>query len=137
MPRDISQEIKSLLDDNKIDDLKRFLAKRKCLNSCNMGLLYLFHTIQSAGILTTTIAAGYDMKELVWVGVGLNIIASLINIFEHNNNSISKRLLRDINSIRNDTYVDEDIMVDPEKDNNKSNNDNSNNDNSNKNVSII
>ena len=117
MSRDISIEIKKLLEDNKIDDLKRFLAKRKCLNTCNMCLLYLFHTVQSAGILTTTIAAGYDMKELVWVGVGLNILASLINIFEHNNNSMSKRLLKDIEAIRDDKYVDEGAIVDPEKDN--------------------
>ena len=117
MPRDISMEIKKLLDDNKIDDLKRFLNKRKCLNTCNMCLLYLFHTVQSAGILTTTIAAGYNIKELVWIGVGLNILASLINIFEHNNNSMSKRLLKDIEAIRDDKYVDEGALVEPDKDN--------------------
>jgi len=117
MSRDISLEIKTLLEYNKIDDLKRFLSKRKCLNSCNMCLLYLFHTIQSAGILTTTIAAGYNIKELIWVGVGLNIMASLINIFEHNNNSMSKRLLKDIEAIRDGTYVDEGNIVEPDKDN--------------------
>ena len=125
MPRDISMEIKTLLDDNKIDDLKRFLNKRKCLNTCNMCLLYLFHTVQSAGILTTTIAAGYNIKELVWVGVGLNILASLINIFEHNNNSMSKRLLKDIEAIRDDKYVDEGTLVESDKDNNSTKSDTS------------
>ena len=125
MPRDISMEIKKLLDDNKIDDLKRFLNKRKCLNTCNMCLLYLFHTVQSAGILTTTIAAGYNIKELVWVGVGLNILASLINIFEHNNNSMSKRLLKDIEAIRDDKYVDEGTLVESDKDNNSTKSDTS------------
>ena len=125
MPRDISMEIKTLLDDNKIDDLKRFLNKRKCLNTCNMCLLYLFHTVQSVGILTTTIAAGYNIKELVWVGVGLNILASLINIFEHNNNSMSKRLLKDIEAIRDDKYVDEGTLVESDKDNNSTKSDTS------------
>ena len=76
-----------------------------------MALVYLFHIVQSAGILTTTIAAGYDMKELVWVGVGLNIMASLLNVFEKTNNSMSKHLLKDINAIKEGTYVDEGTLV--------------------------
>jgi hypothetical protein len=51
------------------------------------------------------------MKELVWIGVGMNILASLINIFEKTNESISKRLLKDISAIKNGTYVDEGSMV--------------------------
>ena len=69
--------------------------------------MYLFHIVQSAGILTTTVAAGYDFKEFIWVGVGLNIIATIINAFEKTNSSISKGLLKDINAIRDGTYVDE------------------------------
>ena len=83
------------------------MSKRKCLNSCNLALVYLFHIVQSAGILTTTIAAGYDMKQLIWVGVGINILASLINVFEKTNNSISKHLLKDIQSIKDGTFIDE------------------------------
>ena len=87
------------------------MQKRKCLNEWNMVLIYLFHVVQSAGILTTTIAAGYDMKVLVWVGVGFNILASLINVFEKTNNGISKHLLKHINAIKDGTYVDEGTMV--------------------------
>ncbi len=76
-----------------------------------MALIYLFHIIQSAGILTTTIAAGYDMKSLVWAGVGLNILASLINVFEKTNNSISKRLMADIQAIKDGSFVDEGTVV--------------------------
>ena len=72
-----------------------------------MVLIYLFHIVQSAGILTTTIAAGYDMKLLVWVGVGLNITATLINVFEKTNSSISKNLMKDIQAIKEGSYVDE------------------------------
>jgi len=108
---DIDNEIKTIFNQNKIDDLKKFINKRNCLNVSNQVMNYLFHIVQSAGVLTTTIAAGYNMKELVWIGVGMNILASLINIFEKSNDAISKRLLKDIHAIKNGSYVDEGIMV--------------------------
>ncbi len=104
-------EIQTLFEQNKLDDLKSFMKRRKCLNTTNMVLVYLFHVIQSAGILTTTIAAGYDMKSLVWIGVGLNILASLVNVFEKTNNSISKALLKDIQAIKDGTFLDEGTAV--------------------------
>ena len=107
----VNTEIQAIFETNKLTDLKAFMNKRKCLNEWNMVLIYLFHIVQSAGILTTTIAAGYDMKLLVWVGVGFNILASLINVFEKTNNGISKHLLKDINANKDGTYVDEGIMV--------------------------
>lgn len=110
--QEIEAEIMNILNNNKIDDLKKFLEKRQCLNNTNQILSYMFHVIQSAGILTTTIAAGYNMKELVWIGIGMNLIASLINIFEKTNDSISKKLFKNIQSIKNGTYIDEAMMVD-------------------------
>ena len=82
-----------------------------------MYLGYIFHIAQTAGVLTTTIAAGYSIKELVWIGVGINCFASLINIFEQTNNNISARLLEDIKAIKSGTYVDEGIIIDPDQDN--------------------
>jgi GTP:adenosylcobinamide-phosphate guanylyltransferase len=79
-----------------------------------LALIYLFHIVQSAGILTTTVAAGYNFREIIWVGVGLNILASIINAFEKTNSSISKSLLKDINAIRDGTYVDESNIEMPE-----------------------
>jgi hypothetical protein len=112
----ISQEIQSILDKDKLEDLKQFISRRKCLNSWNIGLVYLFHFIQSVGILTTTIATGYDMKEIIWVGVGLNILASFINVIEKTNNGISKHLLKDITAIKDGTYIDESEVAEiPEK----------------------
>ena len=110
----VSTEIQSILEKNKLDDLKEFIGKRKCLNGCNLALIYLFHIVQSAGILTTTVAAGYNFKELIWVGVGLNIVATIINAFEKTNSSVSKGLLKDINAIRDGTYVDESAVEMPE-----------------------
>ena len=108
---DVTSEIQNLFEKNKLEDLKHFMEKRKCLNSWNMVLIYLFHVVQSAGILTTTIAAGYDMKVIVWVGVGFNILASLINVFEKTNTGISKHLMKDIQAIKNGTYVDEEPLI--------------------------
>ena len=110
---DISMQIQAIFEQNKLGDLKEFVRKRKCLNEFNTVLMYLFHVVQSAGILTTTIAAGYDMKELIWIGVGINIVASLINIFEKTNLSISKHLMKDIEAIRNGTFVDESDVIEP------------------------
>ena len=112
---DVSVEIQSIFEKNKLEDLKAFIEKRKCLNSWNIALIYLFHIIQSAGILTTTIAAGYNMKEIVWVGVGFNILASLLNVFEKTNASISKGLLKDIQLIKEGTFVDEGTIELPVK----------------------
>ena len=109
--KDLSTEIQHIFDTNKLDDLKEFINRRKCLNNWNIALVYLFHFIQSAGILTTTIAAGYDIKAIVWVGVGLNILASMINIFEKTNNGISKKLMKDIQAIKDGTYVDESVSA--------------------------
>jgi hypothetical protein len=109
--KDLGAEIQHIFDNNKLEDLKEFINRRKCLNNWSAALVYLFHFIQSAGILTTTIAAGYDIKSIVWVGVGLNILASMINIFEKTNNGISKKLMKDIQAIKDGTYVDESVSV--------------------------
>jgi len=78
--------------------------------------MYAFHVVQAAGILTTTIAAGYDIKELVWVGASMNVIATLIQVFEKTNESVSKTMMKNIQDIRNGTYVDEGmIMPDDDK----------------------
>jgi predicted nucleic-acid-binding protein len=108
---EIETEIKQIFNENKIEDLKKFMNKRKCLNLSNQIMNYLFHIVQSAGVLTTTIAAGYDIKQLVWIGVGMNILASLITVFEKTNDSISKKLLKDIQSIKNGTYIDERMLI--------------------------
>jgi hypothetical protein len=111
----VSLQIKKVFEENMLDDLKRFIEKRQCLNQTNMVLIYLFHIVQSAGILTTTIATGYNVREYIWIGVGLNVLASLINAFEQTNNNISKKLLQDIQSIKDGNYVDEGLAVESKK----------------------
>jgi hypothetical protein len=110
--RDIALEIQTIFDNNKINDLHRFLSKRQCLNTTNSYLIYLFHLVQASGILTTSIAAGTNNTQLVWIGVGLNIFATLINVYEKTNNSISSKLLSDIKLIKDNHYVDEGEFID-------------------------
>jgi hypothetical protein len=113
---DIRAEIQRLFDENQLDDLKRFMRKRQCLNRCNVYMLYIFHVIQSAGILTSSIGASMNDQKLIWFGVGLNMVASVIQIYEKINDAQLKRILRDIQAIKDDTYVDESPIVDIEKD---------------------
>jgi hypothetical protein len=103
-------EINDIFEKNEVDDLKRFISQRQCLNTSNTAMMYLFHIIQAAGILTTAIAAGYQIEGLVWVGVGLNTSATLVSVFEKTNESISKRLLKGIQAIRAGNYVDEETI---------------------------
>lgn len=119
--QNIQKKINDILDNNKIDDLERFLDKRKNLNNTNSRLIYIYHALQTAGILTTTLAAGYNLQYLIWVGIGLNCAASLINIYEQINNTLLNKLLNNIKLIKDNKYVDEDSLVDIEMSSNTNN----------------
>jgi hypothetical protein len=106
----VDAQIARILSKNQLHDLRGFIQMRQCLNRCNIGMIYLFHIVQTAGILISTIAAGNDMKALIWVGVGCHCIASLIAVFEKHNVTLSKKLLRDIEAIQTHSYVDEGVI---------------------------
>ena len=108
---EVSIEIQQIFAKNQLDDLKRFMAKRQSLNAYTTFMMYGFHIFQSAGVLVTTIGTGYNIREVVWIGVGLNVLSSLINIFEKINVSVSTKLMKDIKAIRDGTYVDEGTIV--------------------------
>jgi hypothetical protein len=114
MTTPISIQVQTILDNNVVGDLKQAISKRKCLNTSNMVFIYIFHVVQTAGILITTVGAGYSDKNLVWVGAGLNALATLIHVYENINNGMSKRLLSDIKSIKAGTYIDEGELVEAE-----------------------
>ena len=111
----IQIQIDKIFDANRVGDLNRFIKKRQCLNFTNMMFSYLFHIVQTSGIIITTVAAGYNEKYLVWVGAGISSIASLIKVFEGANNAMLKKLLNDIKAIKNGTYIDEGLLVDDDK----------------------
>ena len=103
----IKEQINAIFENNKVNDLKSFLYKRHFLNNCNISLIYLFHITQSAGILTTAIATSYNNTQLIWIGIGINCLATLINVFEKTNINISKKYMKDIQDIKDDIYIDE------------------------------
>jgi hypothetical protein len=109
-------EIKQIFDDNQVNDLKRFMNKRQCLNFCNVYMLYLFYLVQSAGILTSSVGASLNNQQIIWIGIALNMFASIIQIYEKINDSQLKRLLKDIQLIKDDKYTDESATVDIDKD---------------------
>jgi len=111
------QEIVMIFKNNKIKDLKRFIKRKENLNECNFYMMYLFYIIQSAGILTTSIATSYNYTNYIWFGVGLNMLASLLRSYEEYNNNTIKKLHSEIVNIKNNIYVDENILIDT---NNKS-----------------
>ena len=119
MSNNVSVEINDIFEKNRLDDLKRFLEKRRCLNRSNVYFTYVFHLVQSAGILTTSYAAGNSDPNLVWVGIALNFLATIISIYEKTNSSILKKLMTEINAIKAGNYVDEGELIDVENLNGK------------------
>lgn len=112
---DVSIRIKEIFAKNQLDDLNRFISKRSTLNKFTTFLMYGSYVFQSTGIFITTLATGYKLPELTWVGIGLNMMSTLMIVFEKLNTSISTKILKDIQAIRAGTYVDEGIIVDDTK----------------------
>lgn len=110
----MDKDIQALLDKNIMDDLTRFIKKRQCLNYTNMYMNYVFHFVQTAGVLTTAIAVSYGWSHIVWAGVGLNSLATLLHIYEHNNNKLLETMMQNIKKIKNGTYIDESALIDEE-----------------------
>jgi len=104
-------EIKQIFDENEIDDLKRFLKKRQCLNTLNLYMIYLFHFVQSAGIFITSYGTGNNNQILMWTGICLNLLATLIHIYTQTNNSLLKKIIIDIQLIKEKKYIDEGELV--------------------------
>ena len=49
----------------------------------------------------------------------MNILASLIHSYEQINNNISIKLLKNIENIRKNSYIDEDVLIDLSEENKK------------------
>ena len=104
-------QIESILHKNSIDDLQVFIKRRACLNNCNIFLTYVFHLLQTGGMIVTTISASYNYKELLWIGISLNAFASLISIYEKINQSVSDKMLESIKCIKSGEYLDEAHLI--------------------------
>jgi hypothetical protein len=112
----INLEIINIFNNNEINDLKKFIKNRENLNYYNSHLIYLFHIIQTSGILITSISASSDNKHLLWIGITLNMLSYLILIFEKINDAQLKKNMVDIQLIKDGKYVDESELIDVYKD---------------------
>jgi len=112
----IKKQINELFDNNQLEDLKKFISRRKNLNMYNIYMLYVFHFVQSLGILSTTYGASSNNSVYIWSGITLNMFASLIQIYEKINHTQIKKLEKDIQLIHDDKYLDETALVDPDTD---------------------
>ena len=101
------KSIDSILQKNAVNDLNKFIKKRDCLNTCNLWFIYLFHFLQTCGMITTSLSASYEFKGLVWVGIAFNAAASLVSIYEKTNQAVSDQLLENIKVIKAGEYIDE------------------------------
>jgi len=107
---DTAETINTLFNENKIHDLKEFIAKRSCLNSTNQHLTYLFYFFQTCGVFSVSIGQAYDNPYLAWCGVGLNSFASFVYIVINSNSKINAQLLKNIQLIKDNRYVDEGVL---------------------------
>jgi len=136
----ISKKIQKIFDDNKINDLQRFIEKRQQINNCNIKLRYIYYLCHYSSILITTIAISYknnnidnenikDIIKLIWIGISLNVLSTLINAVENMNKTMSKKMMSDIAKIKSGSYIDEAEMLDSYHENSSKsgNNDNAHN----------
>lgn len=102
--------IDDIFEENETSDLTYFLEKRKCLNQSNMYMAYIYNTLQTSGILITSLATGYSNPQLAWFGIGCNFLAQLLSAFEHINISLSNQLNKNITLIKEKKYTDESTL---------------------------
>ena len=62
-------------------------------------------------MLTTSLSASYNYKELLWVGIALNALASLVSVYEKINKSISDKMFDNIKKIKEGDYIDESNII--------------------------
>lgn len=110
-----TKEITNMLNANKVEDLVQFLKRRTCLNKANMLLIYVFHALQSAGIVFTSVSANVDRpQQFILIGLLCQIAASMLSTYQQVNASLSETTLRDIVAIKENTYVDQSVLINDE-----------------------
>jgi hypothetical protein len=101
------EEIKTIFERNKVEDLNRFLSKRACLNTSAQFISYAFYLLQASSIVLTSIGQTYQSPYCIWGGISIASLAGVIHHVQSVNKQISKSLLSNIKLIKLGTYVDE------------------------------
>ena len=103
--------IEDILAKHREEDMRDLLQTRQCLNNVNGWLISLFHLVQTVGILLTSFAAGTGRTSLVWGGVILNSLASLMQIYIKAHDASLKKMLADLKLIKKGRYEDQDTFA--------------------------
>ena len=107
----MNNAVRLAMEQNTAEDLTRLLRQRRSLNSWNTFLMYSFHLFQSTGIMLSAYATSHRTEDTwIWVGLSLNFLATLANIYEKQNSALSSLLLADIVDIKRGVYVDEGVV---------------------------
>lgn len=104
--------IEDLLAKHMKEDMDEFLKSRQCLNCVNGWLICMFHLVQTAGILLTSFAATTNNQDLVWIGVIINSLASLMQIYIKMHDTSLKMMMSDLQLIKEGKYVDQGTVAD-------------------------
>jgi len=62
-------------------------------------------------MLTIGIATQSNQTSIIWIGIALNGIASIIIIFSKTHDDMARILLNDIKNIQNGNYIDESMLI--------------------------
>lgn len=100
-------KINNMINKNKIADLRRFFSKRQTLNVSNQWFGYLFYILQTASVFSTSLGQSYTNPYLIWSGIGLTSIGTLIHAIINSNTKINNNLMKNIKDITQGTYIDE------------------------------
>ena len=118
--RDPNPELTIVIEDvlakHREDDMVEFLKRRQCLNNVNGWLMCLFHLFQLAGIMMTSYAVSHGSTTLVWTGVILNSLASIMQIYIKMHDASLNQMMTDLQLIKEGISVPPTVTVLPMRD---------------------
>ena len=100
-------KINNIINQNKVDDLLRFMNKRQNINCSNQFLGYLFYAIQTISVFGNSLGQYTQNDYLIWSSIGLTGVGTLIHAIINSNNKINTSLMANIKAIHGNSYIDE------------------------------
>jgi hypothetical protein len=108
---DIISKINKISQDKEIEYLHKFIKNIEDLNYWNSYSIYVYHLIQSSGLIISSYGTSEKNTTILWTGIGLNMLASIIHIYEKINNGKIKKLKEEIKQIKNRTFESQQSLI--------------------------
>jgi hypothetical protein len=108
---DIISKINKISQDKEIEYLHKFIKNIEDLNYWNSYSIYVYYLIQSSGLIISSYGTSEKNTTILWTGIGLNMFASLIHIYEKINNGKIKKLKEEIKQIKNRTFESQQTLI--------------------------